>query len=116
MSAGASTLAATPVPTAAEFRGRTTISERAVRRLAARAAGEVDGVAADPEVSARVTEETAVLKVRLPVEYPMPVGAVTDACREHLMRRTHELSGLVVPRVDIDVAELVDPAAVRGLR
>ncbi|NKY86086.1 hypothetical protein [Nocardia veterana] len=94
---------------AAEYRGRTTVSERAVRRLAARAAREVDGVAAEPEVSARVTGDTAVLRVRLPVSYPRPVGVVTDACRAHLMERTHELSGLVVPRVDIEVTELVNP-------
>ncbi|MEV5649812.1 Asp23/Gls24 family envelope stress response protein [Nocardia sp. NPDC052254] len=77
--------------------------------MAARAACEVDGVAGKPEVSARVVGDTAVLRVRVPVVYPMPVGAVTDACRDHLMQRTHELSGLVVPRVDIDVSELVNP-------
>lgn len=102
---------------AAEFRGRTTVSERAVRRLAARATREVDGVAGEPEVSARVAGDSAVLRVRLPVVYPMPVGVVTDACRAHLMRRTHELSGLVVPRVDIDVSELVNPVeAARSVR
>ncbi len=102
---------------AAEFRGRTTVSERAVRRMAARAAREVDGVADTPEVSARVIGDSAVLRARVPVHYPMPVGAVTDACRAHLMRRTHELSGLVVSRVDIDVSELVNPVeAARSVR
>ncbi|MEU6563470.1 Asp23/Gls24 family envelope stress response protein [Nocardia nova] len=106
-----------PILSADEFRGRTTVSERAVRRLAARAACEVDGVAASPEVSARVVGDTAVLRARVPIVYPMPVAAVTDACRDHLMRRTHELSGLVVPRVDIDVSELVNPVeAARSVR
>lgn len=116
MSAAAETASASLL-SAAEFRGCTTVSERAVRRLAARAAREVDGVAAGPEVSARVTADTAVLRVRLPVTYPTPVAVVTEACREHLMQRTHELSGLVVPRVDIEVSELVntiEPAG--GLR
>ncbi len=118
---GASPAPAAPssrsVLSAAEFRGRTTVSERAVRRLAARAACEVDGVAGTPEVSARVAGDSAVLRVRVPIVYPMPVAAVTDACRAHLMRRTHELSGLVVPRVDVDVSELVNPVeAARSVR
>ncbi|WP_227983615.1 Asp23/Gls24 family envelope stress response protein [Nocardia spumae] len=118
MSAGPETApVSSSILAAAEYRGRTTVSERTVRRLAARAAREVDGVADGPEVSARVTGDSAVLRVRLPVAYPTPVGSVTDACRAHLMRRTHELSGLVVPRVDIEVAELVNPvAAARSVR
>ncbi|MBF6174866.1 Asp23/Gls24 family envelope stress response protein [Nocardia blacklockiae] len=98
--------AAAAEPPAAELRGVTVVGERAVRRIATRAAREVAGVEPDVQVIARVAGDTAVLRVRLPVRYPLPVGRVTDACRAHLIERTRELSGLAVPRVDIEVSAL----------
>ena len=95
----------------AELPGTTTVGERAVRRIAARAAREVDGVEPDVQVTARVTGNSAVLSVRLPVRYPMPVGRVADACRAHVLARTRELSGLSVPRLDIEVSALPVSAA-----
>ncbi|WP_024799568.1 hypothetical protein [Nocardia sp. BMG51109] len=101
----------TAAPPDLDTRGVTVVSERAVRRIAARAAREVDGVAPEVEVSARVTGNSAVLRVRLPVRYPRPVARIADACRAHLIRRTGELSGLSVPRVDIEVSALPTGAA-----
>ncbi|WP_280378926.1 Asp23/Gls24 family envelope stress response protein [Nocardia wallacei] len=99
-----------------ETRGVTVVSERAVRRIAARAAREVAGVESDVQVTARVVGDATVLHVRLPIRYPLPVARITDACRAHLIERTRELSGLAVPRVDIDVTALptdAEPGRVR---
>ncbi|MFF2551125.1 Asp23/Gls24 family envelope stress response protein [Nocardia sp. NPDC058058] len=87
--------------------GRTTVSERAVQRIAAHAAREVDGVRGRVTVDARVTGESAVLSVRLPIRYPLPVARIAEQCREHLIRRTAELAGLTVTGLDISVSEMV---------
>lgn len=103
-------------------RGTTTVSPRAVERLAARAVSEVDGVSgggatrrvlgvavgsAEPvRVTARVTGSRAVLTVRLSVDYPRSVAATTSHVRAHLMTRVEELTGLTVSGVDITVTSL----------
>ncbi|MCM6776343.1 Asp23/Gls24 family envelope stress response protein [Nocardia sp. CDC159] len=101
---------------AAELPGRTTVGERAVRRIAARAAREVDGVGPDVRVSARVDGDTATLNVALPIRYPMPIGQVAARCRAHLIERTRELAGLTVPRVDIEVSALPIAVVERRVR
>ncbi|MBL1076419.1 Asp23/Gls24 family envelope stress response protein [Nocardia sp. 2] len=105
---------------ALDLPGTTTVGERAVRRIAARAATEVDGVLPQVDVSAVVTTDTAALRVRLPVRYPLPVAAVTESCRAHLMARVAELAGLRVTGVDIAVSamvvESVTPAVESGRR
>ncbi|WP_280399967.1 Asp23/Gls24 family envelope stress response protein [Nocardia carnea] len=98
----------------ADLPGVTTVSGRAVRRIAARAAREVDGVAGAVEVAADISGDRTSLDIRLPVRYPEPVGRVTDACRAHLLRRTEELTGLGVTRVDIAVTELAAEVAPAG--
>ncbi|MFI5716127.1 Asp23/Gls24 family envelope stress response protein [Nocardia sp. NPDC051750] len=94
--------------------GVTTVSGRAVRRIAARAAREVAGVAGPVSVDAAVSGDRTALDIRLPILYPEPVGRVTDACRAHLQRRTAELTGLAVSRIDIVVTELAAAAARAG--
>ncbi|MFD3743339.1 Asp23/Gls24 family envelope stress response protein [Nocardia sp. NPDC058633] len=101
---------------AAELPGATTIDERAVRRIAARAATEVAGVERDVQVSAQVIGAGATLRVRLPIRYPLPVARVTDECRAHLIARTEELTGLAVPQVDIEVSALVPEPPERRVR
>lgn len=107
----------------AGIRGRTTLADRAVERIAAKAVSEVEGVGgsarrmlgvvvggADPdraaEVSAEVRGETVSLRVRLSVLYPVSVAGTTEQVRTHLRRRVEELTGLPVPRVDITVTAL----------
>ncbi|WP_157573842.1 Asp23/Gls24 family envelope stress response protein [Nocardia jejuensis] len=90
--------------------GRTTVSERAVRRMAARAALEVDGVESGATVQATVTGDTATLRVSLPIRYPLPVSRIAEACRGHLIDRTRELAGVAVTEVDITVAALLTDA------
>ncbi|GGL46807.1 hypothetical protein [Nocardia jinanensis] len=99
---------------AAELPGETTISERAVGRLAAAAAREVASVGGRPQVDATVSGDRIALEVRLPVRYPEPVGQITEACREHLIRRTEELTGLGVSHVDIVVSEMTRSAPATG--
>ncbi|MFI1461212.1 Asp23/Gls24 family envelope stress response protein [Nocardia carnea] len=94
--------------------GVTTVSSRAVRRIAAQAAREVPGVAEPVQADADISGDRAALDIRLPVRYPEPVGRVTDICRDHLLRRTRELTGLDISRVDIVVTELTAGAAPAG--
>lgn len=110
--------AATLVP-----RGRTTLSDQAVERVATQAVTEVadvggaahwllgDTLTGAPgeraaQVSATVDETTTALHVRLSIAYPASVARTTEQVRDHLIRRLHELTGLVVTRVDITVVAL----------
>ncbi|GAA4538508.1 Asp23/Gls24 family envelope stress response protein [Amycolatopsis samaneae] len=113
----AAAVPAGPADLAPEDRGRTTLADRAVRRIAAHAVGEVDGVGADVQVSARIDEESATLDVRLPVRYPAPVARTTEQARAHVTARTAELTGLTVRRVDITVSALPnEPVTTRRVR
>lgn len=85
-------------------RGETTVEPRVVGRIAARAAREVDGVAAGVTAKATVDGEVTTVDVRLPVVYPAPVTGTADRVRAHLLDRTTELTGLRTRRVDITIA------------
>lgn len=103
-----------------EDRGRTTIADRVVERIAAAAAAEVDaatgtarrvlGVAvtgADrPRVSARVHGAEATVDIDMSVSWPAPVRQVTRRVREHVGERLVTLVGLRSARVDVRVAAL----------
>ncbi|MFD3442904.1 hypothetical protein ACFWU3_36070 [Streptomyces sp. NPDC058685] len=54
-------------------------------------------------------DATAVLAVRLSVDYPHSVAGVTEAAGAHLQSRLADLTGLTVTRVDISVTALHDP-------
>lgn len=118
---------ATALP-APEERGALTIAERVVERIAARAAGEVDLASgaprrilgrtlgdADPDRSAsadaRVDGHLATVSIGLAVQWPAPVRDVAEQVRRHVMARVHELTGLEVAEVDVDV-----PTLLSGLR
>ncbi|WP_433239711.1 Asp23/Gls24 family envelope stress response protein [Actinomadura nitritigenes] len=104
-------------------RGRTTISDRVVARIVAKAAEETAGSggldrsvlgvglpgrrAARTDV--RVHGKVVTAKVALSVEYPMPVRDVARRVREGVRTRVESLTGLTVRQVDIDVAELERP-------
>ncbi|UOZ04889.1 Asp23/Gls24 family envelope stress response protein [Amycolatopsis sp. WQ 127309] len=114
---------ATPRTDGLEERGRLTISDTTVERIAAHAVTEVEGVGGaasrvlgvavggeNPGTTAKVTAKvsggTAALDVRLSVAYPASVGETTGNARRHLMRRVGEFTGLSVSRVDITVTAL----------
>ena len=101
-------------------RGRTTIADRVVERIAAAAAAEVDaatgsprrllGIAissADrPQVTARVHGEEATVDITMSVSWPAPVRTITRRVREHVSERLITLVGLRSARVDVRVAAL----------
>jgi uncharacterized alkaline shock family protein YloU len=86
--------------------GRTTMDSKVVKKIVARAATEVDGVGDAPKVTASIDGESATVDIRLSVPYPGSVARTTEAVRAHLIRRTDELTGLAVRRVDIVVDAL----------
>lgn len=85
-------------------RGVTTVAPRAVRRIAAHAAREVDGVGGEVGAEATVDGQSTTLDIRLPMAYPAPIAATAERVRAHLLGRTTELTGLSTRRVDITVA------------
>jgi uncharacterized alkaline shock family protein YloU len=110
-------------PADAGERGRLTISDGTVERVAAQAVTEIDGVGGaasrmlgvavggedlenSAKVTAKVSGETATLDVRLSISYPLSVTRTTEQAREHLIRRVEEFTGLTVSRVDITVTAL----------
>ena len=114
---------AAPLPAPGE-RGRTTIADRVVARLAARAVAEVEqtGGAArqmvgitigrqtgegTARVSARTDGHLAMIQLRLSVAYPAPVRTVTREVRRHVIERVTGLTGVEVRHVDIEVARLL---------
>ncbi|MCQ4206918.1 DUF6286 domain-containing protein [Streptomyces longispororuber] len=91
--------------TAAAERGTTTLSDRAVRKIARRAAGEAEPVlAASAESSATVRGRRADVAVKLALPFPAPLPQTVQRVQDHVTRRTHELTGLHVgpTRVQVD--------------
>jgi hypothetical protein len=77
-----------------------------VVQLVEQAAREITGVDREVRARARVADGAAVLELRLPIRYPMPVWQVAGACRAHVTQRVHDRIGLPVRRFDIEVAAL----------
>jgi len=105
-------------------RGRTTIADRVVTKVAAQAVSEVErtgGVAWQfagltvgrqtgqglARVSARIDGHLAMIELRLTLDYPAPVRTLTREVRSHVMERVAYLTGLEVRHVDIEVARLL---------
>jgi uncharacterized alkaline shock family protein YloU len=119
--------AATVLRPASE-RGTTTMADRVIVAVAARAAAEVPGIGGvtrrvlgipvdgqrsdrAPQVEAAVAGDTVALRVRLSVVYPTPVGAVTKLVRQHVAEQVGMLTGKRVGVVDVTVMSLPLPAA-----
>lgn len=75
----------------------------ALRQLAAKAAAEITGVVGEVGVRAKLVRGAAVLRLRLPVRYPMPVWQVAAVSRNHVLRRLAERFDVPVRRLDIEV-------------
>ena len=105
-------------------RGRTTIADRVVTRVAARAVAEVEqtggaarqlmGVTIGRQtgkgtapVSARIDGHLAMIQLRLSLAYPAPVSALTREVRRHVIERVAGLTGFEVRHVDIEVVSLL---------
>ncbi|WP_314409366.1 DUF6286 domain-containing protein [Streptomyces kroppenstedtii] len=108
--------------TTADRRGTTTVSEKAVRRIAERAATEAGpGTGAEPFVararatkgSADVHGRRADVRVDVTLPYPTPLPETVRRLQDHVTARTHQLTGLDVTRARVGVTALVpDLAAV----
>ena len=116
---------ATASPTAAgdpvARRGRTTIADKVLERLATRAALDVPGVlrhsagpevlsavaASWPQATAESAGERVSVTVSLALDWDAPAREVAAQVRERVRRRLAEQTGKSVDRVDVTVAALV---------
>lgn len=92
-------------------RGTTTVTDRAVRRIAERAAAEAlpGGPAARAtKCAASVRGRRARLALGVALPYPAPLADTVRRVQDHVAARTSELSGLDVPAARIEVTAL-DP-------
>lgn len=131
------TLAATPArgagppqPAAVvdpEARGTTTLADRVVAKVAARAVAETtraggagrrltgrlggDGPA---RVDVEVDGTLATVSIRLSVTYPAPVREVAREVRAHVVEQVRRLTGLQVKEVDVTVVALTTAAQGRS--
>lgn len=107
-------------------RGRTTVADRVIAKIAAAAATEVDGAAGlqrslagrdlgRPEVRADADVDGAVatLRLQIAVDYPAPVQQVSRAVRRRVVDTLADLAGVRVDHVDITVAALRRPPVTR---
>lgn len=117
----------------AEDRGSLSIAPRVVERIAGQAATEVDHVTGVPRrvlgqtlgkvtadsqarASAKVDGSIASISVSVAVEYPTPVRAAAAAVRAHVSSTVHDLCGLDVVEVSVDVPHFYSSAAVTPTR
>lgn len=111
-------------PSGADGRGRTTISERVVEKIAGQAVDEVEAAAGTPRallgvrlgtprpgsrarVDARVYDGVVHVRVAMSVRWPESVRSVSDAVRARVAEQVGALTGLRVAAVDIDVPTLL---------
>lgn len=101
-------------------RGATTIADRVVAKIAARAAREaLDEVPGDergtgkrgrpPHATVVVHRDTARVGISLELDYPSDIGARCAAVRRQVIRRVRTLAGLEVPEVAVHVERLHSP-------
>lgn len=107
-----------PLP-APEDRGRTTIADGVVSRIASIAASEIEAVVDTrkgwtklvrkglPHAEATVAGETSAIKVEVAATWPTPLRALTERVRAHVTERVDTLVGVTVSRVDVTVADVV---------
>ncbi|MDH6214869.1 DUF6286 domain-containing protein [Streptomyces pseudovenezuelae] len=94
--------------TAAARRGTTTVSERAVRRIAERATTEaLPGRTAKATATVRGRRAELSLGVTLP--YPAPLADGVHDVQRHVVERTRELTGLDLPTARVSVTSLAAP-------
>ncbi len=95
-------------------RGTLEVKQRVVQRIAERAAQEIDGTVAAHHTGLRALADRSSVSVRMlggrawidltvDASWPCEATAVGGSVREHVHRRTSELSGTHVERVDVTV-------------
>ncbi|MGW0798065.1 DUF6286 domain-containing protein [Streptomyces sp. NPDC002692] len=93
-------------------RGTTTVSDKAVRRIAERAASEAlpGRPVTASRVSAAVHGRRADVALGVSLPYPLPVAETAREVRRHVSERTRELTGLDVSLRRISVDTLTGPS------
>jgi uncharacterized alkaline shock family protein YloU len=116
-----------------EERGKLTIADRVVERVAAYAVSQVPHAVAAPRrilgmsvgqarpegdanVDATVRGATASIEVALAVAWPQPVDAVARAARDQVRREVERITGVHVDYVDVEVTSLDVRTATRRVR
>ncbi|MFH9980632.1 hypothetical protein ACH4ND_15515 [Streptomyces sp. NPDC017179] len=98
-------------------RGATTIADRVVAKIAARAAREALGAlppdAAPPDATVVVRHDAARVRIVLDLPYPSDIGACCGAVRRRVVERVGALVGMQVPEVTVRV-ERLHPAPAYG--
>jgi uncharacterized alkaline shock family protein YloU len=117
----------------AENRGRLTIADRVVEKVAGQAAVEVDHVTGVPRrvlgqtlgkvkldsqarASAKVDGSLVSISVSVAVEYPTPVRSVAAAVRQSVVERVHAICALDVVEVHVDVPHFYSSASAAPTR
>lgn len=98
--------------TAPAVRGTTTVSEKAVRKIAERAVAEAlpDHVRPPARGSAAVRGRRAVVSLAVTLPYPAPLAATAEHVERHVTDRTGRLTGLRVGPARVIVTGLTGPA------
>lgn len=106
-------------------RGRTEIATKAVEHIATIAALEVDGVARTgndleklvgrrlPKATATVAGSRTSLRVEVATTWPRSLPGTAAAVRARVTDRVHELTGMNIDRVDVEVVKVILEAAPR---
>ncbi|MFE5618513.1 hypothetical protein [Streptomyces sp. NPDC056470] len=94
-------------------RGATTIADRVVAKIAARAAREAIGVlprgGSAPHASVVVRRDAVRVSVSLELGYPSDLARQCLEVRSRVTRRVRELAGMEVPEVAVHVERLHSP-------
>ncbi|MEW2162780.1 DUF6286 domain-containing Asp23/Gls24 family envelope stress response protein [Streptomyces sp. NPDC007084] len=98
--------------TAPAVRGTTTVSEKAVRKIAERAASEAlpDHVRPTARGSAAVRGRRAAVSLGVTLPYPAPLAATAERVQRHVTDRTGRLTGLQLGPARVTVTGLAGPA------
>ncbi|GED87788.1 hypothetical protein TNCT6_48730 [Streptomyces sp. 6-11-2] len=91
-------------------RGATTIADRVVAKIAARAArealGDLPPDAAPPHATVVVRHDVARVRIVLDLAYPSDIGASCREVRRQVVERVGALVGMQVPEVAVRVERL----------
>jgi uncharacterized alkaline shock family protein YloU len=106
------------------LRGQTTIADRVVSKIAARAAAEVEQTAgagrqvfgitvgrpartAPPRTEVRIDGNVALVQVTMSVAWPASVRQVAQQVRQRVTEQVRALTGMTVAEVEVRVTALV---------
>lgn len=113
--------AAGPDARALAHRGRTTVADRVVVKVAQHAAEQIDGTGGvrrrklgvplssdrHADVATDIDGDLVVVRVRLAVQWPHPVRTVARQVREHITSEVYRITGREVAEVDVSVPRLL---------